>query len=52
MKRARKQTLNEKKKRFEMSMKEAHKSSRYAKKRRFLDRNGGMAKDYPDKPWK
>ena len=27
-------------------------NSNYARKKKFLDKNGGFGFDYPDKPWK
>lgn len=36
----------------EAFMKKSGGRSRYALKRKYLDKNGGMGQDYPVKPWK
>jgi len=52
MARKKRLTLEQKRQQKKLSQKDASKNSRYSRKRKFLDKNGGMGKDYPHKPWK
>ena len=51
--RIKKMTRNQKNKANPMSNREASKNSRYGRKRKYLDRNGGFGFQYAaPKPWK